>query len=124
MPVFRVNKFWEMGQGLSCDFKYLWNMGLFSRFSRTGKNKEFGYAPRYYDDGGQGSPFKLEHRFDKFRSTVDVPRGLKGKFNHALKDFGREGDRNLRLRFLVILAILVLIFLYIIDFDLSIFLND
>ena len=42
--------------------------------------------------------------------------------NNALEDAKRKGDRNLRIRLVVILAILVLIFLYIIDFDLSIFL--
>ncbi len=60
------------------------------RFSRLRQNKKFGYKPRYYDDKGEGSPYKIERKLDK-------------------------------LRMLVIIAILVLIFLYIIDFDLSIF---
>ena len=35
------------------------------------KNKKFGYAPRYYNNDGAGSPFQMEHRFDKFRTTID-----------------------------------------------------
>lgn len=96
-------------------------MGFISRFTRLRKNKEFDYKPRYYDNEKDGSPFKIEYKFDQFRTTVGNSRGLKGKVQSALADAKREGDRNMRLRLLVIISILILIFLYIIDFDLSIF---
>lgn len=64
----------------------------------------------------------MEPRFDKYRSTVNAPRGLKGKFGNAMSDIRQEGDRNLKKRMAIILAILVFIVLYIFDFDLSIFL--
>ncbi len=96
-------------------------MGFISRITKLRKNREFDYQPRYYDNEKDGSPFKIEYKFDQYRSTVDMPRGLKGKFQSALADAKRKGDRNLRIRMLVIISILVLIFLYIIDFDLSIF---
>ncbi|NDV44484.1 riboflavin synthase subunit beta [Flagellimonas sediminis] len=83
------------------------------------KNRSFEYSPRYYK--GEGNPFKIEHKLDKFRSTVQTNRGLKNKFSSAMDDLKNEGDKNLKLRFLVIVAILVLLFLIIIDFDLSIF---
>lgn len=38
-----------------------------------------------------------------------------------MSDLKEEGDRYLKLRFLIILVILLLIVLYILDFDLSIF---
>ena len=38
-----------------------------------------------------------------------------------MTDLKREGDRHQQLRFLIILGILILIVLYILDFDLSIF---
>lgn len=91
------------------------------RFTRLRKNKKFKYSPRYYDDNGEGNPFKINHKFDKYRSTVESPRGLKGKFNSAMSDLRTPGDKNLKLRMLIIIAVLVFIFLYIIDFDLSIF---
>jgi len=96
-------------------------MGMLKKFTRLRGNKKYNYQPRYFDDKGEGNPFKLEGKFDKFRSTVDAPRGLKGKLGNAMADMRREGDRNLKIRMLVILAVLILIFLYIIDFDLSIF---
>lgn len=99
-------------------------MGMLQKFTRLRGNKKYNYSPRYFDDKGEGNPYKLEHKFDKFRSTVDTPRGLKGKFGSAMEDMRRKGDRNLKIRMWVIVAILVLIFLYIIDFDLSIFYSN
>lgn len=97
-------------------------MGMLSRFTRLKGSKKFEYRPRYFDDEGKGSPYKMEPRFDKYRSTVNSPRGLKGKFGNAMSDMRQEGDRNIKKRMAVILIILVLIVLYIFDFDLSIFL--
>ena len=97
-------------------------MGILPKFTNKRKHNKFDYSPRYYDDKGEGNPYKLEHKFDKFRTTSHTTRGLKGKFRNAMADMQVAGDRNLKIRMLVIIAILVLIFLYIIDFDLSIFL--
>ncbi len=91
------------------------------RIGKLRKNRKFSYSPRYWDDKGEGSPFKIEHKLDKYRSTVEPARGLKGKFDSAMSDFKTQGDKHLWLRMVVIIAVLVLIFLYIIDFDLSIF---
>ncbi|MDO6518351.1 hypothetical protein SAMN05421766_102421 [Zobellia uliginosa] len=96
-------------------------MGMLSKFTRLKRNKKFGYAPRYFDDKGKGNPFKIEPKFDQYRSTLNAPRGLKGKFGNAMADMRRQGDNNLKIRMAIILAILVLIVLFIIDFDLSIF---
>ena len=94
------------------------------RFTKLRKNKKFSYSPRYYDDKGEGSPFRMERKLDRFRTTIDSPGGLKGRFTNAMADIRKAGDRHLNIRFLVILAVLVLIFLYIIDFDLSIFFSN
>lgn len=96
-------------------------MGMLSKITRREKNRKYDYKPRFYDDKGKGNPYKIEPKFDKYRSTVDTPRGIKRKLNSAIDDLKTEGDRNLRIRMIVILAVLILIFLYIIDFDLSIF---
>ena len=91
------------------------------KFSKLRKNRKYNYTPRYYDDKGEGSPFKMQPKLDKYRTTIDAPRGLKGKFSNAMADIRSAGDRNLKLRMLIIIAVLILLFLYIIDFDLSIF---
>ena len=96
--------------------------GAMGRFSKLRKNKKYGYKPRYYDDKGEGNPYKIEHKLDRYRSTTDHPGGLKNRFRSAMSDLKREGDRNQRLRLIVIIIILLLIVLYILDFDLSIFL--
>lgn len=94
------------------------------KFTRSRKNKKFSYSPRYYDDKGLGNPYKIEHKLDKFRPTLDGRTGLKGKFARAFGDLKQSGDRKQNIRLIIIIAILVLLFLYIIDFDLSIFLGE
>ena len=85
------------------------------------KNKKFSYKPRYYDDKGEGNPFEIKHKFDEYRKTVGGNTGLKTKFNNAIDDFKNNPDADVNRRVLIIVGILVLIFLFIIDFDLSIF---
>lgn len=87
------------------------------------KNKKFGYEPRYFDNKGEGNPFQIEHKFDKFRSTVDSKNGLKAKISSAWDEFRTNTNKKTNKRVLIIITILVLIFLFIIEFDLSIFFN-
>ncbi len=91
------------------------------KFTNLRKNKSFDYTPRYFDDKGEGNPYKIQHKLDKFRTTVGSKQGLKKKFGTAFSDLRREGDKNIRIRMIIILTILIFAFLYIIDFDLSIF---
>jgi inner membrane protein involved in colicin E2 resistance len=87
---------------------------------KTRKNKKFSYTPRYFDDKGEGNPFEIKHKFDDFRKTVGSNKGLKTKFNDAIDDY-KNRDKAVNKRILIIVAALVLVFLFIIDFDLSIF---
>lgn len=91
-------------------------------FLKMKSNKKFGYQPRYYKR--EGSPYKMEHRFDAFRNTAQPPRGLKNKLFWAIEDLksGEESKKSNRL-VLAIALILFFFFLVIIDFDLSIFTN-
>lgn len=85
------------------------------------KNKKFNYKPRHYQYDGEGSPFAIKHKFDHFRITVGDNKGLKNKFSTVKQDLKIKSDRNTKLRLWIIIVILTLIFLYIIDFDISIF---
>ncbi len=87
------------------------------------KNKKFGYEPRYYDDKGEGNPFQIEHKFDKFRSTVQTKNSLKAKFSSVLEELKSSSDKKSNKIVLLIATIFILIFLFIIEFDLSIFFN-
>ncbi|MDP5157081.1 MAG: riboflavin synthase subunit beta [Flaviramulus sp.] len=83
-------------------------------------NKKFNYTPRYFDDKGEGNPFEIKHKFDDFRKTVGSNKGLKAKFNEAFEDY-KNPDKDANRRILIIVALLILAFLFIIDFDLTIF---
>lgn len=88
---------------------------------KTRKNKKFDYTPRYYNNNGEGSPFQMEHKFDKFRTTVGDNVGLKGKFTNVWQELRGSSSRGSNKVILLIISLLVIIFLFIIDFDLSIF---
>jgi len=88
------------------------------------KNKKFSYTPRHFDDKGEGSPFEIKHKFDDYRKTVGNNSGFKTKINNALSELKETQDRTVNRRILIIVAILLLAFLYIIDFDLSIFFSN
>ncbi|MFT6065724.1 MAG: hypothetical protein ACJAYY_002577 [Paraglaciecola sp.] len=81
-------------------------------------NKKFDYQPRYYK--GEGSPFKIEHKLDKFRTTAGKNKGLKSTFSEAFSELNNK-DKGANKTIIYIVLVLVLIFLFIIDFDLSIF---
>ena len=83
------------------------------------KPKRFSYQPRFYKSSV--SPYEIKGKYDDFRTTKYTPRGLKAKINRALKESLFGGERIVRIRLLIIMAILILIALYIIDFDLTIF---
>jgi len=83
------------------------------------KNKKFEYTPRFYE--GEGNPYKIEHKFDEFRNTVGANNGLKSKFTNAVEELKEPQSKNSVRIMLIIITILLFVFLYIIDFDLSIF---
>jgi len=84
------------------------------------KNRKYNYKPRFYK--GEGSPFELKHKFDEHRTTVSPAKGIKGKIDAAVNDYRHNPDENVNKRVIIIVAILVVLFLFIIGFDLSIFL--
>ena len=91
-------------------------MGILS----TRKNKKYSYQPRYYK--GEGNPYELKHKFDEYRVTAGDNKGLKTKFNNAIDDYKYNSDKSgANRRVLIIIGVLILVFLVIIDFDLSIF---
>lgn len=93
-------------------------------FLKPKKNREFTYNPRYYDDNGEGNPYKFEQRFDKYRKSTLDNKGVVTKFKTAWSELRESSDQRATRLTLLIVAILVLIFLFIIDFDLSIFYNS
>ena len=85
------------------------------------KNKKYSYTPRYYDDKGRGNPFEIKHELDKFRTSIGGNKDLKTRINNAFYDYKNNENREANKRVLIIVGVLILVFLIIIDFDLSIF---
>ena len=84
-------------------------------------NKKFNYTPRYYNHDGDGSPFKITNKFDRYRTTLETPKGLKGKFAAALADYKDTPATAVNKRVFLIAVVLLFIFLCWINFDFSIF---
>ncbi len=90
-------------------------------FRKRKKNKKFEYQTRYYKSRRADGPFKIEYKFDEYRTTVGSNKGLVTKFRKAVFDIKENRDPSTTRITLIIALILILIFLFIIDFDLSIF---
>ena len=94
-------------------------MGLF----KAKKNKKFNYSPRYYQSEKEGSPFEIENRFDKYRKATAAGNSgnLKQKFHLAMDDLKNNPDDKANKTVIIIALILILIFLALIGFDLTVF---
>ena len=81
-------------------------------------NKVYDYSGRFAK-----TKFKIKPKFDEFRTTLGSSNGIKNKMTKALNDYNNQTDKSVKIRLCVIISILILIFLYFIDFDLKIFYN-
>lgn len=84
------------------------------------KNKRFNYTPRYYEGKEEGNVYEIENRFVKHRDGLNA-NDFGGHWKEARKANRNRGNREVSIRLLIIIAVLILAFLYFIDFDLSIF---
>ncbi|GHA44187.1 hypothetical protein GCM10007103_26760 [Salinimicrobium marinum] len=87
---------------------------------KTRKNARYNYTPRYYKGKDTGNIYDFNSRFHKYKETTNAI-DFGSQWAEARESSRNRGNREVNTRVLVIIAILVLIFLWIIDFDLSIF---
>jgi len=92
-------------------------MGILTRR----KNKKFSYTPRYYKQDGEGSPYSIKQKFDEYRTTLETPKGVKDKFSQAWEEYRSNPKSSANKRILFIGIVLVVLFLFFIEFDFSIF---
>ncbi|WP_199912792.1 hypothetical protein [Aquimarina aquimarini] len=84
------------------------------------KNRRFNYTPRYYEGKSEGNIYDFENRITKYRDTTnDIDFGA--HWAEARTSSRTRGNREINRRVIYVVILLVFIFLYIIDFDLSIF---
>ncbi|MFL1896878.1 hypothetical protein ACJRPK_14325 [Aquimarina sp. 2-A2] len=83
-------------------------------------NRRFNYTPRYYKGKSSGNIYSFENRITKYRETTnDIDFGA--HWAEMRKASRTRGNREINKRVIYIAMVLIFIFLYIIDFDLSIF---
>ena len=91
-------------------------------FYKSRKNQRYNYTPRYYKGKDTGNIYSFDSKFHKYKETTNAI-DFGSQWAEARKMSRNRGNREINFRVLIIIAILMLIFLWIIDFDLSIFSN-
>lgn len=93
---------------------------VFHKFKRR-ENRRYNYTPRYYKGKESMKTFDFDtSTFHKFRDTPNAT-DFGAHWKEARLNSRNRKNREINRRILWIVLILVLIFLWIIDFDLSIF---
>ncbi len=87
---------------------------------KLNRNKRYNYTPRYYKGKQIENPYEFDSKFRKYADTYNA-NDLGKKWQDDRLANRNRSNRYVSPLLLFIIAVLCLIFLYIIDFDLSIF---
>ena len=93
---------------------------LKSNLFKLNRNRRYNYTPRYYQGKEIENPYDFDSIFTKYRDTYNA-NDFGKKWQEARLASRNRSNRSFSPTLLIIIGVLVLIFLYIIDFDLSIF---
>ncbi len=89
-------------------------------FLKSRKNTRYNYTPRYYKGKNDGNIYDFDSKFQKYRDTTNnIDFG--SQWAHTRSTMRNRGNREINKTVLYVIVILILIFLWVIDFDLSIF---
>ena len=86
------------------------------------KNKRYNYTPRYFKGKDIGNPCDFDSKFAKYRETYNS-NDFGRQWQEAREQMRHRGNRGISPTLLIIILLLTFAFLYIIDFDLSLFSN-
>ena len=92
----------------------------FTLIKKLPRNKRFNYTPRYYKGKEDIDEKKYETKFDAYADTLNK-NDFSGQWNETRIGHRNRGNSGFNTTIYILIAIFTLIFLYIIDFDLSIF---
>jgi hypothetical protein len=84
------------------------------------KNKRFYYKPRFYKGAEDGNVYSMQSKFD-ISNRKDSYNDYKAQWSKARADSRNRDNAGVNYRLLIIVAILVFVVLFVLDFDLSIF---
>ncbi len=94
----------------------------FTLIKKLPRNRRFNYTPRYYKGKEDIDEAKYDTKFDAFADTYSK-NDFSGQWHeNRLKNRNRNNS-GFNKTILILIAIFTLIFLFIIEFDLSIFFN-
>ena len=86
------------------------------------KNRRYNYTPRYYKGKDQGNIYDFDSKFSKYRDTYNS-NDFGQQWSEMRTQMRTRKNRSVSLRLLLIILSLVFVCLYILDFDLSIFMQ-
>jgi len=92
----------------------------FSLIKKLPKNKRFNYTPRYYKGKEGTNTSQYATKFDAYADTYNK-NDFSGQWHENRINSRTRNNSGFNKTILVLIGIFILIFLYIIDFDLSIF---
>lgn len=92
-------------------------------FYRLRSNSRYNYTPRYYKGKEEGNIYSFDSKFNKYKNTTNA-NDFGSQWADARSSSRNRGNREINMRVVYIIIFLVLLFLWIIDFDLSIFSNN
>jgi len=93
----------------------------FTLIKRLKTNKRFNYTPRYYQGKENADPSQFNTKLDMYYETYNK-NDFSNQWRQERLDKRNRGNFELNKTVLIIVAVLVFLFLWLIDFDLSIFL--
>ncbi len=96
---------------------------LNSNLFKLRKNRRYNYTPRHFKGKDKGNIYEFESKFLKYRN-IHNSNDFGHQWNEARIQMRTRKNHTISLRLLIIILALVLTCLYILDFDLSIFLAD
>ena len=95
---------------------------LKSNLFKLRKNRRYNYTPRYYKGKGDGNLYEFDSKFSKYRDTYNS-NDIGQQWKNARMQMRTRKNRSFSLRLLSIILVLFFLALYILDFDLSIFIS-
>lgn len=95
----------------------------FTLFKGLPRNRRFNYTPRYYKGKEDIDTKDYDTKFDAFADTYNK-NDFSGQWHETRKQYRNRGNSGFNSTILILVALFVLIFLFIIDFDLTIFFSE
>lgn len=89
-------------------------------FSKQRKARRFNYTPRYYKGKQSANPYSFGSTFEQYRDTPNA-NDFGAHWRDARDMRRNRGNKKVSPRLLLIIAVLLLLALFVLDFDLSIF---